>query len=79
MTNSIKKYWLMECPKCADSGDMIIVANLRIRLLDDGEKEDLGDNYGWEPDSEMACGTCLHRATVKDFTTDRLRLNASAG
>jgi hypothetical protein len=57
------------CPKCGDTDQIDICAEVWVRLTEDGSDADLpmkGDHH-WDESCIAECGACSHQATVADF------------
>jgi len=66
MTNCFE----MRCPKCGGCDEIDVLAQVWIRLCEDGTDADTSENGDHEfgEDSPVSCGGCGHAGTVKQFT-----------
>jgi hypothetical protein len=59
----------LRCPKCGDTDEIDIAAEVWVRVTRDGTDADASGNgdHLFEPHSPAQCGACGHHGVVRDF------------
>ena len=63
---TVRSNWNMDCPKCGEDTDLLILALSTVRLLPDGT-EDVGGGVDWSGNSSMLCRACGFPGKAHDF------------
>ena len=65
---TVETYWDMKCPKCSEDSSIDIVANVSVRLCENGTDVDEARNgdHVWGGESLASCG-CGFNGTVDEF------------
>lgn len=68
---SVKTEWEMACPKCGSDEQIMIIATVRIQLMEDGtEGGHGGGGFEWDEHSPCTCDKCGHSGEVEDFEAE---------